>query len=201
MLNGDRRDGTAHITKKMPSSSNQRNGKNLEGYLSRTHVHNHHAHSPNRSLHREDAIRPFPCSEPERERCLTYTIYKSPSAVPAQSIENLTQARPLALLSFPGLFLSPAFIFFTENPLISALLSASPLLPNLFLPPNPYFSSFFLRFVLPASRPPAPGLPSRFRASRSFFSVTVESSSSTSKRSGSWVEVGSSSPRSGGMSC
>lgn len=62
-----------------------------------------------------------------------------------------------ALLLFPGLFgFVLPFIFAAENPRISALLTASPLFENRFLPPNPYFWSRFCLLTLgpaPRSRP------------------------------------------------
>lgn len=87
-----------------------------------------------------------------------------------------------ALLLLPGRFFTPApaFIFFTENPLPSALLCASLLLANRFLPPNPYLASFFERLAFG-------GPPPWRRACFSLRAVSAASSRATSKRSSSFA--------------
>ena len=82
---------------------------------------------------------------------------------------------PLALLSFPGLFFAPPFIFLLEKPLKSPLDMASPLFANRFFPPKPNFASFFWRLFGPC---------------RSFLDgleEAISSSTATSKRSASFV--------------
>lgn len=70
------------------------------------------------------------------------------------------RAAPPARLLLPNLVdLDLPFIFDAENPLMSPLLSASPLLENRFLPPKPNFWSRFWRLwagLPPADRSPLP---------------------------------------------
>jgi len=99
-----------------------------------------------------------------------------------------------ALLLFPGLALFP-FILFADGGRTSALLAASLLLANLFLPPKPNLASFFERFVLDglpsAARPLLTPLPLPLvRRRLSVRSVVAPTSSrATSKRSSSFVVV------------
>jgi len=89
--------------------------------------------------------------------------------------------RAPALLALPGLFFAPPFIFLAEKPLRSPLETASPLLENLFLPPCPYFSSFFCLLL-------APPFSRRSRRVSDFAAL----SRVTSNRSASLASVGAS---------
>lgn len=106
----------------------------------------------------------------------TLISYKQHSLIKGASLRYA-----LERLLFPGLGfpLPPPFIFFTEYPLSSAADLASLLLPNLFFPPNPNFSSFFCLFLAPS--------PLALRSALSFAAVVAASSSATSKGSFSLV--------------
>lgn len=86
--------------------------------------------------------------------------------LPPKSLQKHSKPSPhptLTLRLFPNRLLPFPFIFRAENPLISAVLCASPLLANRFFPPKPNLASFFCRLLasllpLPLALEPEEGL-------------------------------------------
>lgn len=107
-------------------------------------------------------------------------LHRSAEYMPSTGISLIYDC--FALLLFPNLCVPFfPFIFRDENPFISAVLAASVLFENRFLPPKPNLSSFFC-FLFGGALRPEPSLVGL--EERSSF---VASSRATSKRSSSFV--------------